>query len=62
MTVKLYMDQNVPRAITVGLRLRGVDVTTAYENGTSELSDPELLDRSGELGRVLFTRDFGDYR
>jgi hypothetical protein len=57
MTITFYMDQHVPRAITVGLRLREVDVITAYEDGTSELPDPELLDRAGELARVLFTRD-----
>jgi Domain of unknown function (DUF5615) len=51
------MDHHVPRAITLGLRLRRVDVLTAYEDGTSELDDAALLDRAGELGRVLFTRD-----
>ena len=43
--------------MTLGLRLRGVDVLTAYEDGTSELADVALLDRAGELGRVLFARD-----
>ncbi len=57
MAIKLYMDHNVPRAITVGLRLRGVDVIISLEDGTSELDDSELLDRAGELGRVLFTHD-----
>lgn len=57
MAIKLYMDQHVPRAITSGLRLRGVDVMTVYEDSTSELDDPTLLDRAGELERVLFTRD-----
>ena len=51
------MDHHVPRAITNGLRLRGVDVLTAYEDGAGELWDPELLDRASELGRVLFTQD-----
>ena len=51
------MDHHVPRAITTGLRLRGVDVLTAYEDGASELPDPALLDRASELGRVLFTQD-----
>jgi predicted nuclease of predicted toxin-antitoxin system len=57
MAIKLYMDQHVPRAITVGLRLRGVDMITASEDGASELDDLALLDRAGELERVLFTRD-----
>src|SRR5262245_3891077 len=57
MPVPLYMDQHVPRAITLGLRLRGVDVITALEDGAAEFPDPELLDRATALGRVLFTRD-----
>jgi uncharacterized protein with PIN domain len=57
MPITFYMDQHVPRAITVGLRLRGVEVLTAYEDGTSELEDGDLLNRAGEVGRILFTRD-----
>ena len=57
MAIDLYMDHHVPRAITIGLRLRGVDVLTAYEDGASELDDPDLLDRASELERVLFTMD-----
>ena len=57
MPIAFYLDHDVPRAITLGLRLRGVEVITAYEDGTSELEDLALLDRAGELGRVLFTRD-----
>ena len=51
------MDHHVPRAITNGLRLRGIDVITAAENGGSELQDPALLERATELGRILFTQD-----
>jgi hypothetical protein len=51
------MDVHVPRAITEGLRLRGVVVLTAQEDGARGLTDPELLDRATALGRVLFTRD-----
>lgn len=57
MSVKLYMDHHVPRAITEGLRLRGVDVLTAQEDGAERLPDGELLDRATELGRVLFSQD-----
>ncbi len=57
MPLRLYMDHHVPRAITNGLRLRGVDVLTAYEDGASDLDDPDLLDRASALGRVLFTQD-----
>ena len=57
MPLRLYMDQHVPRAITIGLRLRGIDVITAYEDGADKMPDPQLLDRAGTLGRVLFTQD-----
>ena len=52
------MDHNVPRAITDGLKARGVDVLTSLEDGTSKLEDPELLDRAMELSRVLVTFDY----
>ena len=57
MAIPLYMDQHVPRAITTELRLRGVDVLTAQEDGADQLSDPALLDRASALGRVLFSQD-----
>ena len=57
MSVRLYRDVQVPRAITEGLRVRGVDVLTAQDDGAGRLDDAALLDRAGSLGRVLFTRD-----
>lgn len=57
MPVRLYFDHNVKRAITQALRLRGIDVVTALEDGTHRLTDSELLDRATELGRVLFSTD-----
>jgi predicted nuclease of predicted toxin-antitoxin system len=44
------MDEHVHRAITIGLRLRGVDVLTATP-------DPLILDRALELNRVMFSQD-----
>ena len=57
MSVKFDRDVHVPLAVTEGLRLRSVDVLTAQEDGASTLPDPELLDRTTALGRVLFTFD-----
>ena len=51
------MDVHVRRAITGGLRHRGVDVLTAQEDGTDRWKDEDLLNRAMELGRVLFTSD-----
>jgi len=51
------MDVHVPYAVTIALRLRGVDVLTAQEDGSQKLEDAALLDRATTLGRILFTRD-----
>lgn len=57
MTLDLYMDVHVHRAITNGLRLRGVDVLTAQEDDRRTAADDLLLARATELVRVLFTQD-----
>ncbi|MBI5756029.1 MAG: DUF5615 family PIN-like protein [Nitrospirae bacterium] len=51
------MDEHVPRAITTGLRLYGVDVVTVQEDNFSGKSDRELLDRALSLKRAIFTND-----
>ena len=57
MAVSFYMDHHVPRSITVGLRLKGLDIVTAFDDNAHELNDSQLMDRAGEFGRVLFTQD-----
>ncbi len=57
MSVILYMDVHIPRAISVGLRARGVEVITAQEDGAAELDDAALLDRATEIGCPLYTQD-----
>src|SRR5205823_1511231 len=52
-----YMDVHIHRAITEGLRLRGVDVLTAQEDGRGKDLDPNLLNRATTLHRLLFTND-----
>jgi hypothetical protein len=54
-TVALYMDEHVHRAITTNLRLRGIDVLTAQDDGRRQVPDHILLDRATELQRVLFS-------
>lgn len=34
-----------------------MDVLTAFEDGSQELEDPDLLDRATSLERVLFSQD-----
>ena len=55
------MDEHIPRAITLGLRLRGIDILTVQEDAFSGKPDPELLDRAVYLKIALFThfRPFG---
>jgi len=55
--LRLYLDHNLHGLVARQLRARGVDVVTAYEDGRHELSDPLLLDRAGELGRVFVSHD-----
>ena len=57
MSVSLYFDQHIPKAIAVGVRERGIDVLTADEDGKADWGDVLLLQRSTELGRVIFTQD-----
>jgi hypothetical protein len=57
MAISFYMDVHVPFAITEQLRRRGVDVLVAQEDGARRFSDPDLLDRASELGRVFVTQD-----
>ena len=55
--ISLYMDEHVPRAITIGLRLRGVDVLSVQEDNFAGKSDSELLDRAIYLNKAIFTHD-----
>jgi hypothetical protein len=55
--VALYMDERIPRAITLGLRMRPADVLTAQEDYFDSISDPALFDRATALSRVLVTFD-----
>jgi len=56
-SISFYMDVHVDKAITVGLRQRGVDCLTAQGDGTRRSSDSDILDRATSLGRVVFTYD-----
>ncbi len=57
MSVALYMDVHVKRAVSDGLRRRGVDVLTAQEDGKPHLDDPDLLDHASSVGRAIFSQD-----
>ncbi len=55
--ITLYLDENVEGQIVRGLRLRGLDLITAEEDGRGNTPDALVFDRANELGRVVFSRD-----
>lgn len=57
MPLAFYMNEHVPNSITVGLRIRTVDVLTVQEDERKATDDAILLDRAAELGRVMFSFD-----
>lgn len=57
MPVRFLFDHNVRGAVARGLRQREVDLLTAFEDGAHEMEDPDLLQRSVLLDRVLYTHD-----
>ena len=57
MSLPLFFDHNVDFRITLGLRLRSIDVLTAAEDGSARLHDEALMLRAKDIGRVLFSQD-----
>ncbi len=57
MPIKLYADHQVDFAVVESLRNRNVDILISLEDKTDKFDDPDLLDRSSNLKRVLFTQD-----
>ncbi len=55
--VRFYTDEHVARAVTEGLRRRGVDVVTAPEAGLLEADDEDHLAFAVQQARVVFTQD-----
>jgi len=59
--IKLYLDENVPEAVSTALRLRGYDVLTAREAGRTGLSDFDQLRHASSQNRVIFTFNVADF-
>ena len=60
--LSFYMDHHVNIAIANGLRKRGIDVVTTFEDGMADVADEVLLSHVASLGRVLVTQDKGFHR
>lgn len=57
MALRFYFDHNVKHAILLGLRSRGIELVSAWEDQGERRKDPMVLRRATELERVLFTQD-----
>jgi hypothetical protein len=57
MALSFYFDQHVPAAIARGLRLRNIDVLTAYEDRADSRPDEQIFLRATKLNRVMFSQD-----
>lgn len=57
MATQLFADVHVPGPVILQLRLRGVDIAAATEEGHERLEDAVLLALATEQGRVMVTQD-----
>ena len=56
-TIRIHLDENYARGIAIGLRSRGIDVTTTFEVGLREASDEKQLEFALTDQRVLVSHD-----
>ncbi len=59
--IKLYLDEDVPDAIALSLRLRGYDVVTVKETRRKGLTDIEQIQHASSEKSVLFTHNIADF-
>lgn len=59
--IKLYLDENVPDAIAIALKLRGYDVVTVRETRKKGLSDIDQLNYASSEQRAIFTFNITDF-
>ena len=55
--IRFHLDQHVANAVAVGLRLRGIDVSTTHDAGLQDAEDPAHIAYALAEGRVIFTQD-----
>ena len=63
MKIGLYLDEDTMDADLVrALRIRGVNVTSALEQGMIRHSDADHLEFANSQGRALYSFNVGDYQ
>ncbi|HET7323293.1 MAG TPA: DUF5615 family PIN-like protein [Halococcus sp.] len=55
--MRIYADENVWKPVVAGLRRRGWDVSSVFEEGTTGASDREHVERAAANDWVLLTFD-----
>ena len=62
MRIRLYLEEDsMSQALVRGLRARGVDVTTALQEGMIERRDEAHLEYATQAGRVLYSFNVADF-
>ena len=59
--MSFYLDEDLSPTIADILRGRGLDVTSAHQVGTTQLSDDQQLQHATHANRALVTRNVRDY-
>jgi hypothetical protein len=63
MKIQLYVDEDTMDADLVhALRIRGVDLITALEQGMIRRDDADHLELAASQGRVLYSFNVGDFQ
>lgn len=62
MQIRFYIDEDaMARALVQGLRARGIDVTTALDEGMGGKDDKTQLEQATRLGRTIYTFNVGHF-
>ncbi len=59
--IKLYLDEDVPEAVAMALKLRGYDVLSTREAEKKGLSDIAQLEYASSEERILITHNIADF-
>ena len=57
--IRFHLDEHIDTAVAVGLRRRGIDVTTTVEAGLMRAGDSQQLAFALSQQRIFVTRDRG---